>query len=292
MYAQWKAEIYTLTAERTINGNITPIVAYVNYGEMQTFEIIPNEGYEINDVKVDGISVKSNLIALEGGDAKEYTFENVKKNQKISAEFKKKTYTITFDPTGGKVSPTSKKVTYNGIYKELPVPTKDGYNFLGWFTKESDGTKIIENSQLIVNADHTIYANWEVNNRAPDLAEITASSKTTNSITFDIWGMDPDGDSLSYKIYLTDPSGNTKTYSTTSSNKTVSGLSEYTTYEYYVEAIDPSGLSKTSVINNVTTYCPGTGCNGTIEYSECSECGHYAHGEFCDGVVNIWCDKC
>lgn len=40
--------------------------------------------------------------------------------------------TITFDPEGGSVDTTSKKVMIGKPYGELPTPTRDGYVFKGW----------------------------------------------------------------------------------------------------------------------------------------------------------------
>ena len=40
--------------------------------------------------------------------------------------------TITFDPEGGSVDTTSKKVMIGKPYGELPIPTRDGYVFKGW----------------------------------------------------------------------------------------------------------------------------------------------------------------
>ena len=40
--------------------------------------------------------------------------------------------TVTFDPNGGTVSKTSKKVATNGKYGNLPTPTRPGYRFKGW----------------------------------------------------------------------------------------------------------------------------------------------------------------
>ena len=40
--------------------------------------------------------------------------------------------TITFDPEGGSVDTTSKKVMIGKTYGELPTPTREGYTFKGW----------------------------------------------------------------------------------------------------------------------------------------------------------------
>ena len=42
---------------------------------------------------------------------------------------------VTFDPQGGQINQTSKQVTYNEPYGELPTPTKEGYKFIGWTSK-------------------------------------------------------------------------------------------------------------------------------------------------------------
>ncbi|MCI6572756.1 MAG: BspA family leucine-rich repeat surface protein, partial [Firmicutes bacterium] len=56
-------------------------------------------------------------------------------NHTIYAHWKEATYTITFNPNGGSVSPTTKNVTYNSTYGDLPTPTKTGYTFNGWIGK-------------------------------------------------------------------------------------------------------------------------------------------------------------
>lgn len=44
-------------------------------------------------------------------------------------------YTVTFNPNGGSVSPTTATVTYDSTYGTLPTPTKTGYTFAGWVGK-------------------------------------------------------------------------------------------------------------------------------------------------------------
>ena len=41
-------------------------------------------------------------------------------------------YTVTFDANGGNVEYESKKVKYGENYGKLPIPTKEGYTFIGW----------------------------------------------------------------------------------------------------------------------------------------------------------------
>lgn len=69
-------------------------------------------------------------------------------------------YTVTFNASGGNVSSTSKSVKYNTSYGTLPIPTKSGYEFLGWFDPES-GSYITEETTLNINKNHTLYAHWQ-----------------------------------------------------------------------------------------------------------------------------------
>jgi hypothetical protein len=71
---------YTITATAGTGGSISPSgSASVAYGNDKTYTIAPNDGYEIEDVLVDGVSV---------GAVSTYTFENVKKAHTITASFK------------------------------------------------------------------------------------------------------------------------------------------------------------------------------------------------------------
>ncbi|MBQ6268265.1 MAG: InlB B-repeat-containing protein [Clostridia bacterium] len=70
------------------------------------------------------------------------------------------TMTVTFNPNGGTVSPTSKTVTNGSGYGALPTPTRSGYSFDGWFTAASGGTLVTATTQVTASANHTLYAHW------------------------------------------------------------------------------------------------------------------------------------
>jgi uncharacterized protein (TIGR02145 family)/uncharacterized repeat protein (TIGR02543 family) len=92
------------------------------------------------------------------------------------------TYTITFNPNGGTVSPTSAKTGDGGKLASLPTPTRTGYNFAGWFTVETGGTEVTENRAYSANA--TIYARWTTAVPAPTITTFTDSrdSKTYKKV--------------------------------------------------------------------------------------------------------------
>ena len=78
----------------------------------------------------------------------------------LTAKWKLNTYTVTFDPNGGSVDPTSKTVTFGEPYGELPVPTRKGYTFDGWYTEAEDGTVVTADTTVTATTDHTLYAHW------------------------------------------------------------------------------------------------------------------------------------
>ncbi len=113
-----------------------------------------------------------------------------------------KIFTVTFDATGGTVSPASKNVTYSSTYGTLPNPTRTGYTFTGWYTSSSGGTKVTSSTKVTTSANHKLYAHW-----------------TTNSYTLDI---NPDNNShganagagarvTSFNVRVVDANGSTVT---------------------------------------------------------------------------------
>lgn len=58
---------------------------------------------------------------------------------------------------------TSKTVTYDSPYGELPAPTLRGWTFNGWFTAPSGGTQIKANNIFRELNNQTLYAHWSAN---------------------------------------------------------------------------------------------------------------------------------
>lgn len=65
-------------------------------------------------------------------------------------------YTITFDASGGAVSPTSLTTDTGGKLSSLPTPTRSNYSFNGWY--KLDGAKVTTDTAF--TADTTVYARW------------------------------------------------------------------------------------------------------------------------------------
>ena len=71
-------------------------------------------------------------------------------------------YLVTFDPNGGRVSPTSTAVTIGKKYGPLPTPNRYGYEFDGWYTEKIGGEdkKVTETTTVGTNPPTTLYAHW------------------------------------------------------------------------------------------------------------------------------------
>jgi uncharacterized repeat protein (TIGR02543 family) len=71
------------------------------------------------------------------------------------------TKTVRLNANGGKVSPASKVVTCGSTYGTLPTPTRTGYDFDGWYTQKTDGTKVNNTISVGTNPPTTLYAHWK-----------------------------------------------------------------------------------------------------------------------------------
>ena len=77
---------YEITVELGSNGTVTPGVDnYMDILDKVTYTFIPDVGYKVKDVKVNGVSV---------GAVTSYTLENVQSNQLITVEFEKLKYVV------------------------------------------------------------------------------------------------------------------------------------------------------------------------------------------------------
>ena len=76
----------------------------------------------------------------------------------LYASWKPIKITVVFDYDGGNVILEHKEVIYDDIYGELPRPTKEGYQFLGWIYNNEF---ITENTTVSINGEHVLKALWQ-----------------------------------------------------------------------------------------------------------------------------------
>lgn len=83
--------------------------------------------------------------------------------------------TVSFDACGGIVNPVSVETKESRKLDSLPIPTRDGYKFLGWFTeKDAKGEEVTVNKEY--KEDTTIYAGWEDTSPTPSPTPETSAN--------------------------------------------------------------------------------------------------------------------
>ncbi len=91
-------------------------------------------------------------------------------------------YTVTFNPGSGTLpsDQRTKTVYFGELYGELPVPTRSGYTFEGWFTASSGGTEVTAKTVMNRTESHTLYAHWKA-------GEAVAPTVVTNQATVQVY---------------------------------------------------------------------------------------------------------
>lgn len=139
---------------------------------------------------------------------------------------------VTFNPNNGTIADleATKTVFYGQLYGELPIPTREHYSFLGWFTEATGGTEITCESIVEALNNQTLYAHWsrntyKVNFNANSGSVSTASKNVESGATY---GELPTPTRTGWKFlgWYTATSGGTKI----SSDTTVTINAEQTLY--------------------------------------------------------------
>jgi len=160
-------------------------------------------------------------------------------------------YTITFNAQGGSVSPASKSVTLDFTYAVLPIPTRTGYTFTGWFTSASGGTQVTDTTIVRLVTAHTLYAQWT------QMATLTTPCLVPFS-WLDQWG------------------GNSGNYETLAKSK---GLNGYFVWESFVADLIPTDANSKFLITNLVVKCDnGKDAVATLDWTP-----HRA-----DRVYTVW----
>lgn len=103
--ASFAKDTFNITIAQPSNGAISPsTLQTIEYGDNQTFTIIPDTGFHVADVQVDGSSI---------GAVISYTLSNITQPHNITATFALNTYRITISAgNGGTISPNSSDINY------------------------------------------------------------------------------------------------------------------------------------------------------------------------------------
>ena len=109
---EFEQSYFTIEVNSYGHGILNPeTTMLVPYGSNKKFEIIPELGYTISRLDVDGKSIEIQS---------EYTFENIREDHSISVEFEQLIYTITIDVIGsGTINSDSVTEVFYGANKDI-----------------------------------------------------------------------------------------------------------------------------------------------------------------------------
>ena len=67
---------------------------------------------------------------------------------------------VTLDACGGVLAEDEVTVIFGDTYGELPEPTREGYEFDGWYTEKDGGELVEAGTEVSDKGAHTLYAHW------------------------------------------------------------------------------------------------------------------------------------
>lgn len=186
-YAHWTATKRSYTATFNGNGGETPSPSTITKKYNVALGTLPT-------CSRTGYTFLGWYTASSGG-TKISTTTVVTKDITYYAQWSINSYTLTFNPNGGTVTPTSKNLEYNSAYGTLPTPTRASdaqytYTFAGWYTAATGGTQVTAATKMAAK-DTTVYAHWTSNTRSYTVSYQTTYgtlNRTSQSVTYNSKG--------------------------------------------------------------------------------------------------------
>ncbi|MBE6842427.1 MAG: hypothetical protein E7510_06305, partial [Ruminococcus sp.] len=152
LYAHWAKKKYKVTFDSNGGNAVSPASKEVTYnGTYGTLPAPTKTGHTFlgwYTSKTGGTKITAE------------TKVTITTNQTLYAQWSINKYKVTFDATGGVCTPVSKDVVSGNVYDTLPVPTRQDYTFLGWYTSKTGGTKITSETKVTITANQNLYARW------------------------------------------------------------------------------------------------------------------------------------
>jgi uncharacterized repeat protein (TIGR02543 family) len=149
-YAQWTQNEFTLTFSANGGETVSPSQIIKEY--YQSIGILPTATRT-------GYSFVGWFTAASGG-TEINSSKIVTSDQTYYAHWTINSYTATFDSNGGSsASPVFITKDYGNPLGQLPTVTRVGYNFDGWFSSKTGGSKIDGTTNM--SKDVIYYAHWQ-----------------------------------------------------------------------------------------------------------------------------------
>ena len=188
LYARYSAEEYIITFDGNKgigSSDVTVGTPSISVSRDQAYGYLPEDtsrvGYTFTGwytSPIDGEKITSSTIV------------KLESDQTLYAHWKPNTYTVRFNSnkgsgsTGVSLSVERMQIEYDTTYGALPIPTRTGYTFDGWYTKISGGDKV-ESTTIFTNGkNQVLYAHW-----SPKTATLyfnTNAAFGSSAVTLDI----------------------------------------------------------------------------------------------------------
>ena len=263
-------------------GETLSVAHYSNYSSKFSYQWEITSGQDCARI-ISGVnSVECRIEALMPGKAilkgTATRGRNHEYHHTVTITITEPTFTITFDPNGGRVQEKSIEVTDGSNVGILPTPFKSGCVFQGWFTQKEAGTLIPNNCTINISSDATLYAHWENSSSNGGITVVGDDKKSGQNIDVQT----RDRSSTSNKVEITD-----NIYC-----KTCGGLGDCPECfgEGYVEC-------PKFCLNGVCSNCDGYGTvvsyvGGKVKERKCIYCDGSGDCSGCDGYGEIVCRYC
>ena len=135
-------------------GNVYATATSVYKGDTASIVLEPKLGYDYDTDTCSTMKVyfknKNNI-----------SIRNVSQDIVCVFSFKPKTFTVSFDSNGGSdCDPSSNNYKLGDTYNLSCNPTRNGFDFDGWYTELDGGTKLATSTEITNYDVHSIYAHW------------------------------------------------------------------------------------------------------------------------------------
>ena len=152
--------------ETSTNPSFKPVIRYVvnkNNTEYSEVKSISNNMLYIDKDQILNVNGTANYkVKMWIAEEADITYMNKVFTAKVVIE-SNQTTTINLNANGGTISSNTKVIAANSTtYGELPEPTREGYNFVGWYTALEGGTEVTSSTTFTYGTSpRTLYAHWE-----------------------------------------------------------------------------------------------------------------------------------
>ena len=233
LYAKWTINQYTITFNT--NGGNSISSQTNNFGSLLVIPTPTRSGYSFIGWFTDSNLTQAAPATMPAG--------NITFHAKWIVN-----YTITFNTNGGNSIPT--QTNYFGGLLVVPIPTRSGYSFIGWFT-DSNLTQAAPTTMPAANI--TLYAKWTIN-------QFTQGSSFSNAIImsrFTSYTVSITSSGQLVYFRFTPTSSGTYTFSSSGSSDTFGTL--YSASQTIIASDDDSGTDlnfriSRSLTANTTYY--------------------------------------